>query len=136
MNVVFPKYKEAVLSGAANSAINGSGATGLYVALIDTSSYTFNSAHEFYSSLSGVVGTDQEILSASVINGLLDGSNVTFPAVIGASAEALVIYRKNAGASSTWRLVAYMDTDVVGLPVVPNGGDIMITWNAAGIVQF
>jgi hypothetical protein len=49
--------------------------------------------------------------------------------------EALVLYRKNAGANTTWRLVAYIDTGVTGLPVTPNGSDITITWNASGILQ-
>jgi hypothetical protein len=45
----------------------------------------------------------------------------------------LVIYRKNAGANTTWRLVAYLDSGVGNLPVTPNSGDIGITWNASGI---
>jgi len=58
---------------------------------------------------------------------------VTFPAVTGASVEALIFYRKNAGANTTWRLVQYVDSSVTGLPVTPNGGDISIIWNASGI---
>lgn len=133
-NAIYPKYKEALLGGAANSAITGSGSTGLYVALVDTGTYTYSSAHEFYSSLSGVVGTDQEITSPTLTNGTIDGGDVTFSAVSGASVEALVLYRKNAGANTTWRLVAYIDTSQTGLPVTPNGGNITITWNASGIV--
>ena len=134
-NAIYPKYKEAVLAGAANSAINGSGTTGLYVALIDLGTYTYSPAHEFYSSLSGIVGTDQEITSPTLVGGLIDGNNVTLPAVSGATVEAIVIYRKNAGANATWRLVAFLDTGIGGLPVTPNGGGININWNASGIVQ-
>jgi hypothetical protein len=133
-NAVWPKYKEALLNASANSAITGSGTTGLYVALVDTGTYTYSSAHEFYSSLSGVVGTDQEITSPTLTNGVIDGGDVTFSAVSGNSVEALVLYRKNAGANTTWRLVAYIDTGQTGLPVTPNGGNIGITWNASGIV--
>jgi hypothetical protein len=132
-NAIYPKYKEAALSGSANTALTGSGTTGLFVALVDTGTYTYSAAHEFYSSLSGVVGTDQEITTVTLTNGVVDGDNVTFSAVTGNSAEALVIYRKNAGANTTWRLVAYIDTSVTGLPVTPNSGDISITWNASGI---
>jgi len=132
-NAIYPKYKEALLNNSADSALTGSGATGLYVALIDTGTYTFSSAHQFYSSLSGIVGTDQEITSPTLVNGTVDGGDVTFPTVAGASAEALVLYRKNAGANTTWRLIAYIDTSVTGLPVTPNSGDIIITWNASGI---
>jgi hypothetical protein len=133
-NAVYPKYKEALLNATSNSALTGSGTTGLYVALVDTGTYTYSSSHEFYSSLSGIVGTDQEIGSVTLTNGVIDGADVTFSAVSGNTVEALVLYRKNAGANTTWRLVAYIDTGVTGLPVTPNGGDIPITWNASGIV--
>lgn len=133
-NAIYPKYKEALLGAAANSAINGSGTTGLYVALVDTGTYTYNAAHEFYSSLSGIVGTDQEIVTPTLVNGIIDGANVTFTAVSGATVEAMVLYRRNAGANTTWRLVAYIDTGQTGLPVTPNGGNIDIVWNASGIV--
>lgn len=132
-NAIYPKYKEALLNNSADSALTGSGATGLFVALIDTGTYTFSSAHQFFSSLSGIVGTDQEITAVTLVNGTVDGNDVTYTAVSGASVEALVLYRKNAGANTTWRLVAYIDTSVTGLPVTPNGGDIIITWNASGI---
>lgn len=132
-NAIYPKYKEALLNNSADSALTGSGATGLYVALIDTGTYTFSSAHQFYSSLSGIVGTDQEILTPTLVNGTVDGGDVTFTAVSGATVEALVLYRKNAGANTTWRLIAFIDTGVTGLPVTPNAGDITITWNASGI---
>lgn len=135
-NAVYPKYVEAVIQGSANTSLAGSGTTGVYACLVDTGTYTYSAAHEFYSSLSGVVGTDQEIGSKTYTNGLFDGGDVTFPSVSGASAEAIVIYVKNAGANTTWRLVAYIDTGVTGLPVTPNSGDINILWNASGIIQF
>lgn len=133
-NAIYPKYKEALIQATANSALTGSGTTGVYVALVDTGTYTYSAAHEFYSSLSGVVGTDQEIgATKTYANGVFDGADVTFPSVTGATVEALVIYVKNAGANTTWRLVAYIDAGVTNLPVTPNGGNIGITWNASGI---
>ena len=56
-NAIYPKWKEALITGAANSALNGSGTTGVYAALVDTGTYTYSAAHEFFSSLSGIVGT-------------------------------------------------------------------------------
>lgn len=134
-NAVYPKYKEAMLNSSADTALTGTGSTGFYVALVDTGVYTYSAAHQFYSSLSGIIGTDQEIGSVTLVNGLIDGNDVTFTAVSGATVEALVFYRKNAGANTTWRLVAYIDTSVTGLPVTPNGGNIAIAWNASGILQ-
>jgi hypothetical protein len=134
-NTLYPTWKSALLQNSADSDLDGTGATGVFVALVDTGLYTYSAAHEFYSSLAGVVGTDQEIGTKTYAGGLFDGADVTYTAVTGNSAEALVLYRKNAGANTTWRLIAYIDTGVTGLPVTPNGGDINITWNASGIFQ-
>lgn len=134
-NAIYPKYKQSLLAGDANADLDNDTSTdGVYVALVDTGTYTYSSAHQFYSDLSGVVGTDQRITGPTVTNGTLDGADVTFTATSGNSVEALVIYRKNSGANTTWRLVAYIDTGVTGLPVTPNGGDITVTWNASGIL--
>ena len=134
-NAIYPKWKEALITGAANSALNGSGTTGVYAALVDTGTYTYSAAHEFFSSvIAGEVGTSQELASKTFTNGVLDAADITHPSVTGSSAEALVLYVKNAGANTTWRLVAYIDTGVTGLPVTPNGGNIGTTWNASGIL--
>ena len=133
-NALYPKWKESLLQNTSGSSLAGSGTTGVYVALVDTGTYTYSAAHQFYSSLSGVVGTDQEIgATKTFTNGVFDGADVTFPTVSGATAEALVIYVKNAGANTTWQLVAYIDTGVTGLPVTPNGGNIGVTFDAAGV---
>lgn len=130
-NAIYPIYKAAILDAAANSDLNDGT---VKVALVDTGTYTYSAAHDFYDDLSGVVGTDQTIANTTVTAGLFDGDNVTFTAVTGASVEALVIYI-DTGSAATSRLVAYIDTGVTGLPVTPNGGDISITWNASGIFQ-
>lgn len=133
-NAIYPLWKQEIMKGTSNNLLNSSeGTTGVYAALIDTGTYTYSAAHQFYSSLSGVVGTDQEILTKTQTSGTFDGDNVTFTGVTGNSAEAIVLYRKNAGANTTWPLIAYLDTSVTGLPVTPNSGDIVISWNASGI---
>lgn len=134
-NAVYPKWKEALIQASANSALNGSGTTGVYAALVDTGTYTYSAAHQYYSDLSGIGGTPQEIgATKTYTNGVLDGADITYTAVAGTvSYEALVLYVKNAGADTTWRLVAYIDSSVTGLPVTSNGGDITVTWNASGI---
>lgn len=134
-NAIYPKWKESALQFTANGDLDGSGTTGLYVALVDTGTYTYSSSHEFWSSVvSALVGTEVELTSKTYTNGVLDAADSTFSAVSGSSVEALVFFVKNAGANTTWRLFAYVDTSVTGLPVTPNGGDITATWNASGIV--
>lgn len=133
-NALYPLWKQELLKGTAAALLNSAeGATGVYVALVDTGTYTYSSSHQYYSDLSGVVGTDQEITTKTQALGVFDGDDVTYTAVTGASVEAIVLYRKNAGANTTWPLIAYIDTGVTGLPVTPNGGDIVVTWNASGI---
>lgn len=128
-NALYPKYKEAILQSAANS--NMSSGT-VKVALVDTGTYTYSAAHEFYSSVTGVVGTPQTIGTKTFTNGVFDGADVSFTGVTGNSVEALIIYI-DTGTAGTSRLVAFIDTGVTGLPVTPNGGDISVTWNASGI---
>ena len=127
-NAVYPKWKEAVIQASSNSSLAGT----IKVALLDTGTYTYNSAHDFYDDVSGVVGTDQTIGSQTYTNGTFDAADATFTSVSGASVEALLLYIST-GTASTSRLVLYLDTSQTGLPVTPNGGNITITWNASGI---
>jgi hypothetical protein len=130
-NAIYPLYKQALLDGSANTDIND---LTVKVALVDTGVYTYSAAHEFLTSLTGVVGTAQTIAATTVANGLFDGDNVTYSGVTGNSVEALVIYIDTTVAATS-RLVAYIDSGVTGLPVTPNGGDITVTWSVSGIFQ-
>jgi hypothetical protein len=134
-NAIYPIYKQNLLAGTSGYDLdNDTTDDGPYVALIDTNDVAYSSAHDFYSDISAaVVGTPQRITSPTVTTGTFDGGNVTYTAVSGDICEALIIYRHNAGANTTWPVVAYLDTSVTGLPVTPNGGDITVTWNASGI---
>jgi hypothetical protein len=137
-NALYPEWKEDLLAGGTTRDLdNDTVDDGPYVALYDVGAGgAYDSADEFYSAVeAGQVGDDMRIATPTVANGLFDGANVTFTAVSGAECEALIIFRHNNGASSTWPLVAYLDTSITGLPVTPNSGDITVTWNASGIFQ-
>jgi hypothetical protein len=127
-NAIYPKWKEAIIQASANSSLGGT----VKIALVDTGTYTYNSAHEFLTSLTGRVGTDQTLGTKTFVNGTFDAADVTFTSVSGATVEALVIYI-DTGTAGTSRLVAYLDTGYTNLPVTPNGGNIVITFDAAGI---
>ena len=129
-NALYPLWKEQLLQFTTNNNLS---AGTVKVALIDTGTYTYNSTNQFWSSASAAsVGTPQTIGSKTFTNGVFDGADVTFTAVTGSTAEALILYI-DTGTAGTSPLVAYIDTSVTGLPVTPNGGDITITWNASGI---
>lgn len=127
-NAIYPKWKEAIMQASANSSLGGT----VRVALVDTGTYTYSSAHEFLTSLTGRVGTDQTLGTKTFVNGTFDAADVTFPSVTGNTVEALAIYI-DTGTAGTSRLVAFLDTGITGLPVTPNGGNITVTWDAAGI---
>ncbi len=129
-NAVYPLWKAARGDSAANTDLNDGT---VKAALVDTGTYTYSAAHEFYSDLSGVVGTPQTIANTTVTAGVFDGDDVTYTAVTGNTVEAIVLY-VDTGNAATSRLFAYIDTSVTGLPVTPNGGNIEIQWNASGIV--
>lgn len=131
-NAVYPKYREALIQGTAGTSLTGT----LKAVLIDTADYTYNAAHDFYDDASaGAVGTPGTLASKTYVNGLLDAADQTFTAVTGDPSEAIILFL-DTGTPSTSRLVAYLDTGVGGLPVTPNGTDIVISWNASGIIQF
>lgn len=124
-NAIYPKYKEAILQSAANSSMGGT----VKAALVDTGTYTYSTAHEFYTSISAaVVGTPVTLANKTFTNGVFDADDVSFTSVTGNSAEAIVIYI-DTGTAGTSRLISFQDTGVTGLPVTPNGGNINITWD-------
>ena len=124
-NALYPSFKELLLGGDIDLA-----ADTIKVALIDTGTYTYSSAHDFYNDVSaGVVGTPQTLGSKSITAGVFDAADVTYTAVSGSTVEAYIIY-KDTGNVATSPLIAYLDTGQTGLPVTPNGGDITITFDS------
>lgn len=108
-----------------------------YTILVDTGSYTPNfSAHQYLSDIGesarnfgdsaavGVVMSGKSVES----NGAVDAADVTFQNVSGATIEAVVIYKDVGGVAANSPLIAYLDT-ATGLPITPNGGDIIVTWD-------
>jgi len=139
-NAIYPLYKNAIMTnaGATTSLTGGTSTTNPYL-VMTSATYTYNAAHQFFSSITGVVGPANggEITSptvGTVAAGVFDGADVTYTAVSGSVVTQLLIYIQNAGANTTWRLVLFEDTGVTGLPVTPNGGNITVTFNASGIM--
>lgn len=60
-----------------------------------------------------------------------DSSDATFTAVSGDQSEQILLY-EHTGTASTSPLIALYDTFTSGMPVTPNGGDILVTVNASG----
>lgn len=101
--------------------------------------YTFASTHKFVSDVTGaggtLVATSAALSSVTKTNGVAGAANVTFSAVAtGSACPGLLIFQSSAVtggadvAASAQRVIGYIDT-ATGLPVTPNGGDIIISWD-------
>lgn len=133
-NAIYPIWKQEVVKATANTALNS---TNVRAALIDTGTYTYSAAHDFYNDLSGIVGpargSQPGLANRTYTNGTLDADDITYTALSGTSVEALVLYI-DTGSDATSVLFAYIDTSVTGMPFTPSGGDITVQWNASGII--
>jgi hypothetical protein len=131
-SALYPAWKEALLQASSNSALTGT----VKAILVDTGTYTYNSAHDFLNDITGIAqsgGSNATITidNKSYTSGRFDTSDDTdtFTSVTaGNSVEALIIYI-DTGTSSTSRLVAYIDGFA---SVTPNGGDITVDWSDIG----
>lgn len=132
-NAIYPKFKEALLTQAANSNLSSGN---VKVLLLDTADDTYNSTDEFLSDIAGagIVANSGNLANKTFVNGLFDADDAVFTSANGDQSEALIIYI-DTGNPATSRLVAYFDTGVTGLPVLPNTGNINVQWNASGIFQ-
>jgi hypothetical protein len=130
-NAVYPKYKQAAISGGANTDLS---AGNIKVILVDAADYTYSAAHEFLTSVpaGARVATSPNLAGKTVTDGVFDCDNFTWLSATGDQSEALIVI-VDTGVEATSRLVAYLDTEITGLPITPNGGDINFTVNASGL---
>ncbi len=100
------------------------------VLLVDTGAYTpQTSVHQHLSDIptSARIAGPVTLTAKSTTGGAADAADITFTAVSGASIEAIIIY-VDSGTEATSPLIAFIDT-ATGLPITPNGGDIIVTWD-------
>ena len=100
------------------------------VILVSTSAYTPQTAvHQYLSDIptSARIAGPVTLTAKATTGGAADAADCTFTSVSGATINAIVIY-KDTGTEATSPLIAYIDT-ATGLPITPNGGDIIVTWD-------
>ena len=100
------------------------------VLLVDAGAYTPNeSTHQFLADIpiSSRIAGPVTLTAKTTTGGAADAADVTFTSVSGASIEMIIIY-KDTGTEATSPLLAMIDT-ATGLPITPNGGDIIVTWD-------
>lgn len=136
-NALYTPYKSRLL-GSGSLHLPDWDADVIKVDLVDTADYTVNIAtHDAHDDVTGagIVAT-ATLASVAIASGAVDAADTTFTSVSGDQSEALVIWEDTAGASSTDPLLVYFDTFSSGMPVTPNGGNIVVVWHASGIFTF
>lgn len=124
-NALYDKGRQRFLEGQFNWLTDT-----IKCLMVDTAAYTANlSVHEFLSDIgsSARITTPVTLTSKATSGGAADAADVTFTSVSGPSIEAIILYR-DTGTEATSPLIAYIDT-ATGLPITPNGGDIIVTWD-------
>lgn len=99
--------------------------------LVDAAAYTVNTAaHQYLADIptAARISTSGNMAGKTTALGVADADDITFSNVTGPTAEYLVIY-KDTGDAATSPLIHFMDT-ATGLPVIPNGGSISVTWDS------
>lgn len=100
------------------------------VILVSTGAYTPQTAvHQYLADIpvSARIAGPVTLTAKATTGGAADAADCTFTSVSGATINAIVIY-KDTGTEATSPLIAYIDT-ATGLPITPNGGDIIVTWD-------
>lgn len=126
-NALYPKGKEGILSDL--DLLSGD----IRVALIDTGAVSYNAAHDFLDDVSaGIVARSAALSGKSVTAGVFDADDPTIAGVSGATVEALVLYEYNASDAAA-RLIGWIDSPAISF--APNGSGVIVTWDAAGIIE-
>jgi hypothetical protein len=124
-------WLQLMLGGTGSGTLPDFDADDLDVSLLDiTDSGTITAATAVYDTVDAptVVATAETTITVTGGVATLSGP-VTFTAVTGDSAEYMTLF-KNTGTPSTSPLIITWDSTSTGLPVTPNGGDIVSTWSS------
>ena len=135
--IIHDDFRDAQLGNPTHSVIDFD-TDNIDVSLLDqTDSGTITAATVDYDEVDTatvVATTDVASPTIGVVGtGVFDAADTTFSSVTGDAADYLVLW-KNSGSAATSPLAVTFDSATTGLPVTPNGGNIVVTWNASGIL--
>ena len=133
-NAIYRKFLERCLAAGLNglplkcAAVNGAGAGTLYVPNTLTD--------QMFSSVPplSILRVTGNLSSVSFVDGILRADNLApaFAALAGITFEFLVVF-VDTGNPATSPLVCIYDT-ATGLPLIPNGTNVDLTWDPSGVL--
>jgi hypothetical protein len=140
MSALYTNFKAQALGGGAHAFIDLPSDT-IKVGIVDTGAdYTFSAAHQDWDDV-GTYGpnasyngeANQTLGAKTTTDGVFDNTaDITFTAVAidGTKTVDALIHCKDSGVITTSPLICYHDGFT---PITPNGGDIVISYNASGL---
>ena len=123
-DAMYDNYREEALKGLRTPLTETIKVMGV------TAGYTFSAAHTSINDIAVAnrVQATPALTSKTATAGVFDAADTTLTAVAAGSAiRALVVYTE-AGTSASSTLMVFLDS-AAQLPVTPNGGDIIISWD-------
>ncbi len=124
-SALYDKGRNAFLKGDVDMLVDT-----IKIALLKTTHTPNLTTHDFWDDVSAdQVGSSVTLGTKDATDGIFDAADATFPTVTGVECSYICIYH-DTGTPATSTLIALLDTDVTGLPVTPNGGDIEVQWAA------
>lgn len=130
-NKLYPKGRQKFLEGSVAWLTDTIKVTAV------TAGYAQSDAHEFISSVGAGsrVVTSGALTAKTSTNGAGDAADVVYTAVPGGSTIVGLVVWKDTGVEGTSPVLAWYDTkaDTTAISVATNGGDITVSWAAAGL---
>ena len=115
-NRLFDPGREGFLNGTINWA------SGDIRAMLVRSTYVFDAADKFLSDLGAVDnGRSASLTGKTVTSGIADAADTSVVATANVECNAIILFQ-HTGSDATARLIAYVDSPSVGLPMSPGAG--------------
>lgn len=129
-NALYDYARELFLTGQINWLADSG--NGRFKLLLTNSLYTPDTANHKFVSMVGAearVGspTGVPLMNCSATGGAADADDVVFTSVTGDTVQNLILY-EDKGQENMSPLIAAIGM-ATGLPITPNGGDIIVTWD-------
>ncbi len=139
---VYNRGKLVVTDGTLGATGWSTGGADIGVLLV-TSTYTYDADHNFVNQITNELSGGGYARQTAIAGRVIienDGSNrveydatdVTFPNldIAGGQPFAAVVFNETPGTDATRQLIAYV---TLTTPPIPNGGNYIIQWDAAGV---
>lgn len=126
-NTFYPKFTQQLLNKQHDLDTDG-----VRALLLSSTTYTYDSAHDFLDDVA-YVAMSPDLTSPTIALGVFDTADFQWPAVSGPAVDAIALVNYGMGGSDAARaMIMFLDSSITGLPLTPNGGDIIATVHTSG----